>query len=75
MAHQAKLPPLPSTPKEEFDKTYTFRLRRHQGGSFGGLWEMVLLTPAGKVLKEITDADALPYCLENLQGELENDGF
>lgn len=58
-----------------FDKAYTFRLRRHKGGSFNGLWELTILDKKGQVSKMISDADSLVYCLENLQGEMESEGF
>jgi len=74
---QSQPQPSPSTPKSQFTfgKTYTFRLRQHDQDNFAGLWELCILSPQGKVVKTISDADALPYVLENLQGELENDGF
>lgn len=76
---QAKTAAAPARPKFDFDKTYTFRVRRHTGksadGTFGGLWELTLLDEKGNVTKTLADADALVYCLENVQGELENEGF
>lgn len=75
----AQRQPQPSTPEQHstaFDKAYTFRLRRHATGStFPGLWEMTMLDPKGKVIKTISDADALNFCMENLMGEMENEGF
>jgi hypothetical protein len=62
---------------KKFDASYTFRLRRHQGGSFSGLWELTRLrdNPKAEVVKMIEDANALNYTMENLMGELETDGF
>lgn len=60
---------------DKFDQTYTFRVRRHRQGSFAGLWELCLLDEVGRVKKMISDADALIFCMENLMGELEMDGF
>lgn len=62
-------------PSMAFGKTYLIKLRQHKTGPFPSLWELTLLDKFGKVEKMIADADALNYCLENLQGELENDGF
>jgi hypothetical protein len=62
-------------PSEQFGKTYLFKLRQHKTGNFAGLWELSRINSYGKVDKMISDADALTYCLENLQGELEDDGF
>lgn len=67
--------PVNQKPSAQFGKTYNFKLRQHISGNFPGLWELSLINKEGKVEKMISDADALPYCLENLQGELENDGF
>lgn len=68
-------------PEGDFGKVYTFRLRQHRAGDFNmgkgfsGLWELCMLDEKGRVVKTIADADGLQYCLENLSGELENDGF
>lgn len=64
-------------PQSTFDKTYTFRLRRHKGGSFHGLWELAILKDdqQARIKKTISDADALNFCLDNLMGELEADGY
>lgn len=68
-------PEQPQKPKYEFDQSYTFRLRRHKAGSFSGLWELAMLDQSGQVLKIISDADALNFCMDNVMGELEGDGF
>lgn len=68
-------------PESDFGKSYTFRLRQHisgdfnMGKGFSGLWELAMLDQKGHVVKMIADADTLQYCLENLSGEIENDGF
>ena len=62
-------------PSSQFGPSYTFKLRQHKEGNFRGLWELSLIDNLGKVKKMVSDADALPYCLENLQGELESDGY
>ncbi len=62
-------------PASQFGKTYRFKLRQHIQGNFKGLWELNLIDDLGKVEKVISDADALNYCLENLMGELEADGY
>lgn len=62
-------------PAAQFGKTYLIKIRQHSGGNFSGLWDCALLTNLGKVEKMISEADALTYCLENLQGELESDGY
>ncbi len=67
--------PINQKPSSQFGTTYRFKLRQHTQGNFSGLWELALIDDLGKVKKIISDADALPYVLENLQGELENDGF
>jgi hypothetical protein len=74
MGNQQTQNQLPST-KFTFDKTYVFRLRRHNKDNFSGLWELCILGPKGQVVEQLTDADALNYCLENMQGRLETDGF
>ncbi len=65
----------PDQARWEFDHVYNFRLRRIKGGSFHGLWELCLMDDHGDIIKTLSDADALNYCIENLQGELETDGF
>ena len=72
--------PLKETaPTFNFDYEKIYRLRRHKGGSFNGLWELAEMEntrKAGfKIKKMIANADGLVYCLENIQGELEADGF
>lgn len=67
----------------EFNKPYIFRLRQYRKrinpkpdeADFGGLWELCILDERGKVIEMISDADALNYCIENLQGRLEDAGF
>lgn len=61
--------------KLEYDKTFTYRLRRITGGNFSGLWELARLNRMGHVEKLLSDADALNFCMENLQGDLEEEGF
>lgn len=63
--------------KSKFGKEYFFSLRQHNRGPFRGLWELnVIAIPRFfKTKKVLTDADALNFCLENLQGEIEADGF
>ena len=58
-----------------YGKGYNFRLRQHKGDNFAGLWELAMLDPKGNILKIISDADALNFCIENLMGELEADGY
>lgn len=72
MANQPQVQP---KPKFTFDKSFTFRLRRHHQDNFSGLWELCIMGKNGQVIKQLADADALNYCLENLQGELEVEGF
>lgn len=66
-------------PKIKWGQTYVFRLRRQAEGPFPNLWELSILDPKScanaPVKKLISDADALTYCLDNLQGELEADGL
>lgn len=61
--------------KYEFDQQFTFRLRRHKGGSFSGLWELSMLNKNGGVEKLLKDADALGYCIDDIQGVMEAGGF
>lgn len=72
---EPKQPLTNQKPSTQFGKTYRFKLRQHSQGNFRGLWELSLIDNLGKVEKMISDADALNYCLENLQGELEADGY
>lgn len=72
---EAKAPSINQKPSSQFGKSYTFKLRQHKEGNFRGLWELSLIDKNGKVDKMISDADALNFCLDNLMGELENDGF
>lgn len=65
----------PEKPTTQFDQTYHFRLRRHKGGNFHGLWELTLLNKMGHPLKVVDDANALNFVMDNLQGEIEADGF
>lgn len=58
-----------------FGAAYYYRLRQHSGGPFKGLWELTRLNKMGHPIKVISDADALNFCLENLMGEMEIDGF
>lgn len=58
----------------KFGHTYFIRLRQH-ADHFSGLWDLEFLTPSGQVKKTISQADNLNICIENLQGEIENDGF
>jgi hypothetical protein len=73
MANPAPAPQVKE--KFTFGKTYTFRLRQHHGDNFAGLWELAILNKMNHPIKVISDADALNFCMENLMGELENDGF
>jgi hypothetical protein len=54
---------------------FTFRLTRHKDGGFKGLWELAMLDGNGKLIEVIDDANALPYCVDNIQGVLENSGL
>lgn len=65
----------PSKSTSQFGKTYTFRLRQHKEPPFRGLWELSLVNHMGRVDKMISDADALNFCIDNLMGELETDGY
>lgn len=69
--------PLIVTPPDSmFGCTFTFRFRQHNKTSnFSGLWEFAMLDENGKVTKLISDADALNFCIDNLMGELESEGF
>lgn len=66
-------------PKVKWGATYVFRLRRQAEGPFPNLWELSILDSKAcgnaPVKKLISDADALVYCLDNLQGELEAAGL
>ncbi len=63
-------------PESIFGKTFTFRLRQHNKKSnFSGLWELAILDNAGNIAKLISDADALNFCIDNLMGELETEGY
>jgi len=84
--HQPSIePPVASTPQPEpeskirFGATYVFRLRKQIEGPFINLWELSLLDSKAcdkaPVKRIISDADALTFCMENLQGELEADGL
>lgn len=65
----------PANPKFKFDESHTYRLRRHRGDNFNGLWELSKIDEkTGKALI-ISDADALNFCLDNLMGDLEAGGF
>lgn len=71
--------PVDAKPKTKFGATYIFRLRKQIQGPFPNLWELAVLDEktckdAG-VKKIISDADALTFCLDNLQGEFEADGL
>ncbi len=70
-----KPPTTNQKPASGFGRTYRFKLRQHKEGNFSGLWELSLIDNLGKVEKLISDADALNFCMENLMGELENDGY
>lgn len=60
----------------EYGQSFTFRLRRVRvPQEFRGLWELALLDDDGNIKKRISDADALNFCLDNLMGELETEGF
>lgn len=78
---EAALPVIPETPAPGgipdavFDASYIFRLRRHRGGSFNGLWELTRLNRYGEVEEIIADADALNFAVDNMIGKLEGDGF
>lgn len=69
----------PKAVDKKFGATYVFRLRKHNGGPFPNLWELSILDPKGcekaQVKKLISDADSLVYCLDNMQGQLEDDGL
>ncbi len=58
-----------------YGKEYIFRLRQHEGDNFPGLWDVDRMDQDGNVLEIISQADALTYCLENVQGKLEEDGL
>jgi hypothetical protein len=68
-------PPPLAPPKFTYGKTYLFRFRQHDGDNFSGLWDLTLISPKGNEIKDIAHADALNFCMDNLQGELEGDGF
>lgn len=63
--------------KFEFGQQYAFTLRQHKSGPFSGLWELNRIEmPKRMIVAEvIADADALPFCIENMQGRIEKDGF
>ena len=67
--------PLEKKQRFEFDKSYTFRLRRHKSGPFSGLWELTKLNKVGGIEKMMKDADALNFCMDDVMGELEEEGF
>lgn len=63
-------------PDSIFGRSFTFRLRQHNKKSnFPGLWELAILDGKGEVAKLISDADALNFCIDNLMGELESEGY
>lgn len=76
--NQIKIAPLPDAETiaaSQFGPSFTFRLRKHIKGNFSGLWELSILDLNGMAKKVVSDADALNFCLENLQGELEAEGY
>lgn len=67
--------PEAAPPRFEFGRSYIFRLRQHTKTSFSGLWELCVLNDQGQVIKQIADADAISFCLDNLMGHLEAEGI
>ncbi len=65
------------TPRDtyKYGATYLVRIRQHSEDNFSGLWDLELLDKKLNVVKVISQADNLNICVENLQGELESDGF
>ncbi len=61
--------------KYTFGPTYLVRLRQHTEDNFSGLWDLDLLDKKMNVVKVISQADNLNICLENLEGDMESDGF
>ncbi len=65
-----------AAPDSIFGRSFTFRFRQHNKNSnFSGLWEFAILDEKGNIEKLISDADALNFCIDNLMGELESEGF
>lgn len=77
MASQPSSIKLKPAPEEapKFSPSYTFRLRRHSQGNFSNLWELARLDQFGNVVEVIDDANALNFCIDNLVGRIENDGY
>lgn len=68
--------PPPINSKWQYGQTFIFRFRRiKQPIEFNNLWNLDCIDEAGNVVKQIADADALNFCLENLTGEFEAAGF
>lgn len=66
-------PALPVKPI--YDKVFTFRIRKHvEDSSFRGLWDLDVINQKGQITN-LCHADALPFCIENMQGFLESEGF
>jgi len=54
---------------------FSFRVRQWKNTQFAGLWELCVIDNKGHVIEQVTDADALSNCLENIGAILENRGF
>lgn len=62
-------------PPYVFSEAYTFRFRQFGNTNFSGLWELAILDKKGHVEEIVTDADALPNCLEMISNIFANKGF
>lgn len=59
-----------------YSESFTFRLRQWKNTQFAGLWELSVMDKSGRrVDQQITDADALTTCLDNIGAILESRGF
>lgn len=62
-------------PAREYSEPFLFRFRQVKSGPFGGLWELAVMKPNGKIDEMVTDADALPNVLALLENIFINRGF
>lgn len=77
---EPKLTSAERAPHPVFEPEFIFRIRRYKAGHhFHNLWEATLLDPRAcrdtMVIKTLDDANALNFCMDNIQGHLEAEGF
>ena len=59
---------------ERFDRTFTFKIRRHKSGSFKNLWQLVAKMEGGEPM-EIIDADSLSLVIDKIGYLFEKEGY